>query len=151
MEESQRSTAILIVDDDEDDTIMTIRAVERLKLQHGVIPIPDGQELMNYLNRSGLYADAKRFPRPALILLDLNMPRLSGMEVLRQIKSDSRFRKIPVIILSTSDAERDVRDAYECGANAYITKPISFTGVLDMIASINEFWLQLVSRPSFTD
>src|SRR5690554_462507 len=138
---------ILVVDDDEDDRMIIARALQQHRGQIGVVAVNDGQEMVEYLRREGPYADARSYPRPALILLDLNMPRMNGMEALRLIKSDPEMRRIPVVILTTSDAEVDVKEAYNVGANAFVRKPVTFAGLRQALGQVSDFWFDVARRP----
>jgi CheY-like chemotaxis protein len=110
--------------------------------------VADGEELMDYLHRRGRYADPASSPEPSLILLDLNMPRKDGREALMEIKSDARLKSIPVVILTTSKAEEDVRRLYELGANSFITKPATFQGLAEMLRTLSQYWFETVKLPT---
>lgn len=114
-----------MADDDPDDRMMADQAFRQYRLKNGVVFVEDGQELMDYLHHQGKYSDADQFPLPDLILMDLNMPRKDGREALTEIKTDPKLRRIPVVILTTSQAEEDILRSYDLGVNAYITKPHS--------------------------
>ncbi|HWT83277.1 MAG TPA: response regulator [Candidatus Methylomirabilis sp.] len=135
---------ILLVEDNPGDTLLTREAFKECKLQNAMHHVDDGVEAMAFLRREGPYADR---PRPDLILLDLNLPRMDGREVLAEIKRDEQLKHIPVIILTTSDDERDVLKAYNLHANCFITKPISLERFLGVVRSIEEFWLTIVRLP----
>jgi two-component system response regulator len=137
---------ILLADDDPDDALLTREALTELGVQGQLICVKDGAELMEYLedNQGG---DAGG-TRPDLILLDLNMPRMNGREALVKIKADERFRKIPVVVLSTSRSERDIGSVYDLGGNAYVTKAQSFTGTMAMLESVTNFWLNTAELPA---
>jgi len=139
---------ILMADDDPDDRMMADQAFKQYRLTNGVFFVEDGQELMDYLQHRGQYADANAFPLPDLILLDLNMPRKDGREALTEIKTDPILRRIPVVILTTSQAEEDVLRSYDLGVNAYITKPATFQGLSETIRLLNIFWFELVKLPN---
>lgn len=139
---------ILMADDDPDDRMMADQAFKQYRLRNGVFFVEDGQELMDYLHHLGQYADADAFPLPDLILLDLNMPRKDGREALTEIKNDTTLRRIPVVILTTSQAEEDVLRSYDLGANAYITKPVTFQELSETIRLLNIFWFELVKLPN---
>jgi CheY-like chemotaxis protein len=109
--------------------------------------VEDGEELMDYLYQRGAYEDAE-VPRPGVILLDLNMPRMDGREALQRIKSDADLRRIPVIVLTTSEAEQDIIESYDLGVNAYVTKPVTFEGLVDAIQALGDFWFEIVKLPS---
>lgn len=129
---------IVIADDDEDDRMMIQRALEKSKLRNPIEMVGDGEELMDYLRMQR---------RPALVLLDLNMPRKGGREALREIKTDPDLRTLPVIVLTTSDLEDDIAECYDVGANAYITKPVTFDKLVRALDGLQEFWFELVRLP----
>ncbi len=135
---------ILLVEDNPGDVDLTLEALEEARLRNNVHVAKDGVVALQFLRREGEHADA---PRPDLILLDLNMPRMDGREVLREIKEDPALKRIPVVVLTTSEAEQDVLDAYEYRANAYIVKPVDFEQFLRTIRSLEDFWLTVVRLP----
>ena len=139
---------ILLADDDPDDRLLTIRALKRSRLRNEIYTVEDGEELMDYLHRRGPYADPQRSPRPGLILLDLNMPRKDGREALEEIKSDPVLRRIPVVVLTTSDAEADILRSYDLGVNAFITKPVTFEGLVRVLQVLGDFWFEIVRLPA---
>ena len=138
---------ILMADDDSDDRMMARDAFEVNRLDNELRFVEDGEELMDYLFRRGKYTDPKDSPRPGLILLDLNMPRMDGREALKEIKSDPDFHSIPVVVLTTSSAEEDVVRSYDLGVNSFITKPVSFEGLVEVIKQTGYYWLQIVKLP----
>lgn len=135
---------ILLVEDNPGDVDLTLEALREAKLRNNVHVAEDGVAAMRFLRREGEHSDA---PRPALILLDLNMPRMDGREVLREIKEDPDLKRIPVVVLTTSEAEEDVLDAYEYRANAYIVKPVDFEQFFATIQTLEDFWLTVVRLP----
>ncbi len=137
---------ILLADDDPDDRELTQRALQRSRVRNTVHCVEDGEELLEYLRREGRFADSDA-PRPGLILLDLNMPRMDGREALEQIKKDPKLRKIPVVVLTTSDAEQDIVRSYDLGVNAFVTKPVTFEGLADVIRVMSDFWFEIVRLP----
>ncbi len=139
--------AILLADDDPDDRILTIRAFKQNRLANNVFQVEDGEQLMQYLRREGEYTDPVTSPRPGLILLDLNMPRMDGREALQLIKQDAALRAIPIVVLTTSEAEQDILRSYDLGVNAFVTKPVTFEGLASAIKVITEFWFELVRLP----
>jgi CheY-like chemotaxis protein len=139
---------ILMADDDADDQMLTAQALHQYRLKNGVRFVNDGQELLDYLRHQGKFADAARFPEPDLILLDLNMPRKDGREALAEIKSDPALRRTPVVILTTSKAEEDILRSYDLGVNAYITKPVTFQGLVEAMRVLSMFWFELVKLPN---
>jgi CheY-like chemotaxis protein len=139
---------ILMADDDPDDRMMADKALHQSRLKNGLMFVEDGQELMDYLHRQGKYAGAAQFPLPDLVLLDLNMPRKDGREALAEIKADPKLRRIPVVVLTTSKAEEDILRSYDLGANAYITKPVTFQGLAEAMRVLSMFWFELVKLPN---
>jgi CheY-like chemotaxis protein len=136
---------ILMADDDEDDRQGTEEAFREHHLANDFRSVTDGEELLDYLHRRGKYEDA---PRPGLILLDLNMPRKDGREALKEIKSDPSLRRIPVVILTTSKAEEDILRTYDLGANSFITKPVGFESLVQLVSTMTRYWFQLVELPA---
>jgi two-component system response regulator len=135
---------ILLVEDSPADVLITREAFEEFRLINTLHVVDDGVEALAFLNQAGKYAS---MPHPDLILLDLNLPRKSGREVLAEIKADSKFKSIPVVILSTSPAEQDVLQAYEHHANCYIVKPVGFDNFVTAMQSIRQFWFSVVTLP----
>lgn len=142
---------ILLAEDDPDDRLLTRRALKKSRLANTIQAVEDGEELMDYLHREGEYSDPEDSPRPGLILLDLNMPRMDGREALKQIKSDPELRRIPVIVLTTSEAEHDISQSYDLGVNAFVTKPVTFDGLADAIEALGNFWFEIVKLPNDRD
>ncbi|MFT4033136.1 MAG: response regulator [Siphonobacter sp.] len=138
---------ILVADDDEDDRFFIKTAFHDSQVTNDVFFVADGVELMQYLLHEGAFTDTQKYPRPGIIFLDLNMPRKDGWEVLLEIKQNPALRAIPVVVLTTSNSERDILRTYESGANCYITKPISFDQLLHIIQSFGQFWLNTASIP----
>lgn len=141
------SFTILMADDDPDDRFLVREALEEAEVRHDSYFVNDGDALLDYLYRRGTYAEATASPRPCLILLDLNMPRTDGREALRQIKRDPDLRRIPIVVLTTSNAEEDVRRCYDLGANAYITKPMTFEALVVVMKRLSQFWFEIVQLP----
>jgi CheY-like chemotaxis protein len=139
---------IVIADDDPDDRMLAIRALRQSHLGNAIYTVADGEELMDYLLRRGAYAPPVPAPRPGLILLDLNMPRKDGREVLREIKAHPELRRIPVVVLTTSEAEEDVLRSYDLGVNAFVTKPVTFTDLVRTLQTLGLFWFEIVKLPS---
>lgn len=135
---------LLMVEDNEGDVTLTLEALERAKVKNRIHIATDGVEAMAFLRRQGEHANA---PRPDLILLDLNLPRMDGREVLEALKADPELKTIPVVVLTTSQAEEDIIRSYKLNANCYITKPVDLQQFLQVIKSIGEFWLQVVKLP----
>ncbi|ALC16762.1 chemotaxis protein CheY [Desulfuromonas soudanensis] len=140
----ERSITILMADDDADDRLMAREALEEAGLNNVLKFVEDGEELLDYLRQSGAYADKYSAPRPGLILLDLNMPRMDGREALREIKADPELRRIPVVVLTTSKAEEDILRTYDLGVNSFITKPVTFEGLVEVMKQLAHYWFELV-------
>ena len=135
---------ILLVEDDPGDVLITREAFAENKVRNHLSVVSDGEAAMAFLRREGEFASA---PRPDLILLDLNLPRKAGHEVLAEVKSDADLQRIPVVILTTSDAEEDILRSYDLHANAYVTKPVDFDRFLDVVRQIDEFFVTVVRLP----
>ncbi len=146
-ESPEDQICILLADDDPDDRMLTQRALKKSRLANTLFMVEDGEELLRYLRRKGEYSDPEKSPRPGLILLDLNMPRKDGREALKEIKSDPLLRRIPVVILTTSEAEQDILRSYDLGVNAFVTKPVTFEGLATAIRTIGDFWFEIVRLP----
>jgi CheY-like chemotaxis protein len=145
--EAREPVVILLAEDDPDDRLLTIRALKKNRLANAIQIVEDGEELMDYLYRRGAYADSEKTPRPGLILLDLNMPRMDGREALQAIKADPELRRIPVVVLTTSQAEVDILQSYDLGVNAFVTKPVTFDGLATAIKVLGDFWFEIVKLP----
>ena len=141
---SFRPVDILLVDDSPADVDLTREALRDARMLNRMFVVGDGVEALAFLRREGPHADA---PRPDLILLDLNMPRMNGREVLAEIKSDPKLRRIPVVILTTSQAETDILQTYDLHANCFVTKPVELDQFVEVAKSIEGFWLSLVQLP----
>jgi CheY-like chemotaxis protein len=142
-----RSITILMADDDEDDRLMTKEALTEARLVNEIKFVVDGEELMDYLYQRDKFADPASSPRPGLILLDLNMPKKDGREALKEIKADSDLRQIPIVVLTTSKAEEDIYRSYDLGVNSFITKPVSFDGLVFVMTTLAHYWFQIVKLP----
>lgn len=140
-----------MADDDADDRDFTRTAMQESRLVNELRFVEDGEDLLDYLRRKGRYTNPKDAPRPGLILLDLNMPRKDGREALREIKSDPALKSIPIVVLTTSKAEEDVLRSYNLGANCFITKPVTFEGLVEVVKVLDKHWLQLVELPTPVD
>ncbi len=145
--ESDDTLVILLAEDDPDDRLLTLRALKQNRLANAIMWVEDGEELMDYLHRRGKYAGNGAAPRPGLILLDLNMPRMDGREALQAIKADPDLRRIPVVVLTTSQAELDILQSYDLGVNAFVTKPVTFEGLATAIKVLGDFWFEIVKLP----
>jgi CheY-like chemotaxis protein len=148
MTDHSKSAILLMADDDPDDCLLVQRALEDNRIANKIRFVTDGEDLLAYLRRTGRYSDPATSPRPSLILLDLNMPRLDGREALKTMKSDPALKSIPVIVLTTSKAEEDVFRSYQSGANSYIMKPITFEGLVDVMKGLKRFWFEIVELPN---
>lgn len=137
---------ILLADDDPEDCQLAKEALQEARLANDLHIVGDGEELLDYLQHKGKY-DEENAPRPGLILLDLNMPKLDGREALKRIKEDESLRRIPVIVLTTSKAEEDIYRSYDLGANSFIPKPVSFEGLVEVTRSLANYWFDIVELP----
>lgn len=143
-DQSERQVEILLVEDDPGDVLMTREAFDDYKVRNNLHVVSDGVEAMAFLRQEREYADR---PRPDLILLDLNLPKMDGREVLEAIKSDADLATIPVVVLTTSEAEDDVLGSYSRHANAYVTKPVDFVSFMRVVRQIDEFFVTVVRLP----
>ncbi|HEY2259723.1 MAG TPA: response regulator [Solirubrobacteraceae bacterium] len=151
MTASGQPVTILMADDDEDDRELTRDALPDPRLAKQMKFVVDGQDLIDYLRRQGPYAEhSDDAPRPGIILLDLNMPRKDGREALAEIKADESLREIPVVVLTTSSDEEDVTRTYALGANSFITKPVTHSGLIEVMRSLTNYWLEVVRLPDPT-
>jgi CheY-like chemotaxis protein len=142
-----KSITILLADDDADDRMMAAEALEESRLANDLRFVEDGEELIDYLRHNGKYQAADSAPRPGLILLDLNMPKMDGREALREIKADPELRSIPVIVLTTSKAEEDIYRTYDLGVNSFITKPVNFEQLVVVMKALGKYWFEIVELP----
>jgi CheY-like chemotaxis protein len=145
MAENSRLVDVLLVEDDEGDVLMTREAFEHYKIRNPLHVVGDGDQALQFLRRTGPFTGA---PRPGLILLDVNLPRRSGLEVLAELKQDPELLLIPVVMLTTSKAEEDILRSYSLHANAFVTKPVDFEQFIDVIRQIDNFFLSLVCLPT---
>ena len=143
-----RSITILMADDDEDDRLLTQEALAECRLANDLHFVEDGEALLDYLYHRGKFAPQSQSPRPGLILLDLNMPRKDGREALQEIKADPELRQIPIVVLTTSQAEEDIYRTYNLGANSYITKPVTFESLVEVMKILGRYWFEIVELPS---
>lgn len=151
MSERQKTITILIADDDIDDRMMIKEAFHESRLANDLRFVEDGEELISYLRRKGKYQEAAKSPRPGLILLDLNMPRMDGREALKEIKSDAELRGIPIVVLTTSKAEEDVYRTYNLGVNSFISKPVTFEALVSITRDLGHYWFEIVELPKDTE
>ena len=147
MSEAVQPVTLLMADDDKDDCLLTKEALSEGRLLNDLHFVHDGEELLDYLRHQGRFSAAGAAPRPQLILLDLNMPRMDGREALRTIKADPRLRIIPIVILTTSKAEEDILRSYDLGASAFITKPVTFEGLVQAMQTLRRYWFEIVELP----
>lgn len=147
MNNSRKSLTVLVADDDEDDRSFIRKAWNKSRAANDLRFVEDGEELTEYLNHTDRYADPASAPRPAVILLDLNMPKKDGREALREIKANPDLRQIPIIILTTSQAEEDICRSYDLGASSYITKPVTFGALVDVLQVLGRYWIEIVDLP----
>lgn len=136
---------ILLADDDPDDRLLVKEAFEENRLVNELATVQDGEELMDFLHKRGKFSDSAI--TPGLILLDLNMPRKSGHEALREIKADPKLRRLPVVILTTSKAEEDIIRSYDLGVNSFIVKPVTFEALVELVKELDKYWFQIVELP----
>lgn len=146
MEVAKEPVVILMADDDDDDFLLTEKALKTSKLINTLVRVADGEELVEYLMNTGRYEGAPTL-RPGLILLDLNMPRKDGREALKEIKEQKSLRDIPIVVFTTSKAEEDVFKSYQLGVNSFITKPVTFNSLLDVVTSLGRYWFEIVELP----
>lgn len=144
MKESSQAIEILMVEDNPSDVRLTIEAFKDAKVLNNMSVASDGEDALKFLKREGRYKDS---PRPDLILLDLNLPRMNGKEVLGEIKRDPDLKRIPVVVLTTSDNEQDVRRAYDLHVNAYVRKPVDLDQFIKIVEAVEDFWLSVVKLP----
>jgi CheY-like chemotaxis protein len=142
-----RSIVILIAEDDPDDQLLEREALEENRLINEVYFVNDGEELLDYLYHRGQFSDPVTAPRPDLILLDLNMPKIDGRQALAIIKEDSELRRIPVVVLTTSKAEEDILRSYNLGVNSFIVKPVTFESLVQLIRVLTQYWFSIVRLP----
>ncbi|MFH1259712.1 MAG: response regulator [Elusimicrobiota bacterium] len=147
MEKDLRLITILMADDDEDDQLMVKEAFAEARFINDLRFVENGEELTDYLYHKGEYANEADFPRPDLILLDLNMPLKDGREVLKEIKEDPELRRIPVVVLTTSKAEEDIYRTYNLGVNSFVIKPVTFEGLVEVVKTLTKYWFGIVELP----
>ena len=147
MAEPVRPITILMADDDADDRMMAKEALEECRLANDLRFVENGVELLAYLRRQGPYGDPGAAPRPGLILLDLNMPKMDGREAIREIKLDPSLRRIPIVVMTTSRAEEDIYRTYELGVSSYVAKPVTFEGLVEVMKALGGYWFNVVALP----
>lgn len=147
MSPKKRTIVILIADDDAEDRMLVKDALEENRLTNAIMFVENGEELIDYLHNRGRFADREKFPTPGLILLDLNMPKKDGREALKEIKADEHLRVIPVVVLTTSKAEEDILRTYDLGVSSFITKPVTFAALVDVMKTLTKYWFEIVELP----
>lgn len=147
MKDERNHIVILLADDDEEDRMLICDALTESRLSNSIFCVTDGEELIDYLHRRGKFIPPALAPRPGLILLDLNMPKMDGREALREIKSDPNLRQIPVVVLTTSKADEDINRSYDSGASSFISKPVTFEGLIDVMKELGRYWFEIVDLP----
>jgi CheY-like chemotaxis protein len=147
MIQQRRSITILAAEDDADDRMLLKDAFDENKLANDLRFVENGEELLQYLNKQGAFAPPAHAPYPGLILLDLNMPRMDGREVLHLIKNDQQHRRVPVVVLTTSKAEEDILRSYNLGVSSFITKPVTFKGLIKVVQVLSQYWIEIVELP----
>lgn len=145
----RKPITIVMAEDDPDDRMLTQAAMQENRLANDLRFVKDGQELIEYLRHEGHYTDPADAPRPGLILLDLNMPRKDGREVLAEIKADPKLRAIPVVVLTTSRAEADILRSYDLGVSSFISKPVSFDDLVAAMKVFGQYWFEIVELPPY--
>jgi CheY-like chemotaxis protein len=147
MNKNGNAITILLADDDPDDRMLAKEAFVESRLRNRLETVEDGEELMDYLQGRGEYSGTNAKPKPDLILLDLNMPRKDGREALREIKSSPDLRRIPIVVLTTSKADEDVIRTYDLGVNSFITKPVTFEALVEVLTALGRYWFEIVELP----
>ncbi len=145
--EKSRLAVILLAEDDPGDQELTRRALEEDVVRVDLRIVSDGEEALDYLHQRGAYADSQAAPRPDLILLDLNMPKLSGREVLNELKRSTDLCRIPVVVLTTSQQEADIIATYDLGCNSYVQKPVDIEQFIDVVRKLGNYWFEIVTLP----
>lgn len=144
----KRMISILIADDDADDRMLIEDAFRESRLSNPLAFVENGEELLQYLRSEGKFAGRDNRHMPRLILLDLNMPKMDGRTALRHLKADPDLRRIPVVVLTTSKAEEDILRTYDLGVSSFITKPVTFQGLVDVVRALNSYWIEIVELPA---
>ena len=142
---------VLLVEDNPDDVLLTTRAFKRANLFSPIQVVEDGDKAVSYLSGEPPYSDRDRFPVPVVVLMDLKLPRRSGLEVLKWIRSVPALKTLPVVVLTSSAENRDVNSAYDLGANSYLVKPVGFDALFDMVKILQPYWVIMNKRPTFVD
>ena len=147
MEMKGKPVDILLVEDDQDHVELILRALKDNNLLNEVYVVKDGQEALDFMYRQGSYSDETKFPRPGLILLDIKLPKIDGIEVLKRLKTDPRFKSIPIIMLTTSTRDEEIAESYDCGANSYVVKPMDFEDFTKKVRELKLYWTIINSLP----
>lgn len=150
MKHPRKPITILIADDDADDRMLIEEAFVESRLANERHYVADGEELLDFLRRRGPYAAPAQAPRPGLLLLDLNMPKKDGREVIKELKSDPHWRSLPIVVLTTSKAEEDILRSYDLGANSFITKPVKFEAMIEVVKALSKYWFEIVTLSPIT-
>ena len=142
------AVTILVCDDDEDDRALTEQALQEARISNAIRFVEDGEQLLDYLYQRGAFSgETGEAPRPGLILLDLNMPKLDGRDALKLIKGDPELRDIPIVVLTTSRLDEDIIRSYKLGVNSFMTKPVTFSGLIEAMKVLGRYWLEIVELP----
>ena len=145
--QNKRTIVILVADDDAEDRMLVKDALEESRLKNNIQFVENGEELVDYLHNRGRFTDKDKYPTPGLILLDLNMPKKDGREALKEIKADDHLKVIPIVVLTTSKAEEDILRTYDLGVSSFITKPVTFTALVDVMRTLSKYWFEIVELP----
>lgn len=147
MKKLEDMITIHMCDDDPDDRLLFKDAIDEANMLNEISFTRDGQDLLDFLNRAGEHEDLKDKPLPDIILLDLNMPRKDGREALREIKRNEKFKHIPIVVLTTSKQDEDILKSYNLGANSYISKPVTFEKLVELVSRLSDYWFKIVKLP----
>lgn len=145
--DARQKGVILLIEDDHGDQLLTCEALSESALAHQIVVVSDGEEALEYLHHTGRYGDAAKAPRPDLILLDLNMPKINGRQLAAKLKGDAELKTIPIVVLSTSDYHDDVAHCYKIGVNSYVHKPTNYDDFVATINAVEHYWLRVVQPP----
>lgn len=143
----KKKIIILMADDDPDDQLLASEALEEIQIPAVLNCVKDGEELLDYLFQRGAFTNPEKAPRPTIILLDLNMPKKDGRQALSEIKADQHLRRIPIVVLTTSNAQTDIKQAYDAGASSFITKPLTFDSLVNVMETLSKYWFNVVELP----
>jgi CheY-like chemotaxis protein len=147
MAKNKRPILILVADDDAEDRMLIKEALEESRLKNKMEFVENGEELIDYLHNRGKFTDKEKYPLPGLILLDLNMPKKDGREALKEIKADDHLKVIPVVVLTTSKAEEDILRTYDLGVSSFISKPVTFASLVEVMKTLTKYWFEIVELP----